>query len=87
LFAVTQASIYDVYADFVVHGKKVSHRIVVLYGDDPDGSRWYVLDPLRGARTAKPQEFFRYLEYYSDETDVHRYLGQGYSPVAVSSEQ
>ena len=91
----TGLSIYDIYATFVVDGEKVYHRITVLYGDDPanrnnragsevSGGR-YVLDPLRGAKTIIPQKISDYLAYYNDEHDVHRYVGQGYSPMIVTS--
>jgi hypothetical protein len=57
-----------------------------VYADDPDASGRYVLDPLRGAKTTAPQKISDYLAYYNDETDVHRYLGQAYSPLVIKKE-
>ena len=71
------------YITFLVHEEKVYHRIAVVYADD--GQR-YVLDPLRGAKTAEPQKILDYLGYYNDKTDVHRYIGQAYSPLMIKKE-
>jgi hypothetical protein len=30
-----------------------------------------------------PQKLSDYLAYYNDEIDVHRYVGQGYSPSVI----
>jgi len=51
-----------------------------VYADD--GQR-YVFDPLRGTKTIAPQKISDYIVYYDDETDVHRYVGQGYSPSTI----
>ena len=75
--------LYDVYSTFIVDWEKTYHRITVLYADDPDASGRYVLDPLRGAKTRVPQKLSNYIGYYDDETDVHRYIGQWYSPSVI----
>ncbi len=67
----------------MVNEIKVYHRIAVIYADD--GQR-YVLDPLRGAKITSPQKISDYLAYYNDETDVHRYVGQAYSPLEIKKE-
>lgn len=59
---------------------KVYHRVAVVYADD--GQR-YVLDPLRGQRTASPQTFSEYFAYYDDEIQVQRYIGQAYIPSTI----
>ena len=82
LFAIS-AQIYDVYTTFVVDWERVYHRITFVYTDDPDASGRYVLDTLRGVRTTAPQKLSDYLAYYTDEQDVHRYIGQGYSPSII----
>lgn len=55
----------------------------MIYGDD---EQRYVLDPLRGAKTIAPQKISDYLGYYNDEADVHRYIGQAYSPLEIKKE-
>ena len=81
--ATVYGSVYDVYITFVVNEIKVYHRIAVIYADD--GQR-YILDPLRGAKIIAPQKISDYLAYYNDETDVHRYVGQAYSPLEIKKE-
>jgi hypothetical protein len=78
--ATAYGSVYDVYITFISNGEKVYHRITLIYADD---QQRYVLDPLRGAKTKAPQKISEYLPYYDDETDVHRYIGQAYSPLVI----
>jgi hypothetical protein len=62
---------------------KVYHRVAVVYVTGAEGSGWYVLDPLRGARTTEPQLFQDYFAYYADELEVQRYIGQAYVPSVI----
>lgn len=75
--------LYDIYIAFIANGKKSYHRTTFIYTNDLENSGRYVLDPLRGAKTITPQKISDYLAYYTDETDVHRYIGQGYSPSVI----